>query len=302
MVAAAALLPRVARGEPTDEARLLAHELFVQGRALAARGEHAAACPKFAESQRLAPAGGTLLNLAVCHEAIGRIATAWFEFGEALRFARRDGRPERVEFAEAHLAKLGPRLPRLRIVVHVPNARGLEITCDGVKVGEAGWGESMPLDAGDHVVEALAPEHERRRILVRVEEGEETTARIEPLAPIPQRTPPAPRALDLRMLGTLIGGVGLATGAVGGVLGFRAISDEHNAARLCPTARACSNEGEALNDRAKTAADASTALLVTGGALVIGGAVLFVLSPKRAGPARARIVPTGGGVALEGAF
>jgi hypothetical protein len=43
----------------------LAQTLFEEGRALMLKGDAATACPKFAESQRLEPAGGTLLNLAV---------------------------------------------------------------------------------------------------------------------------------------------------------------------------------------------------------------------------------------------
>ena len=41
---------------------------FREGRALLTEGNYDAACPKLEESQRLDPALGTLVNLAVCYE------------------------------------------------------------------------------------------------------------------------------------------------------------------------------------------------------------------------------------------
>src|SRR5262245_18728599 len=54
-----------------------AQALFDQGRKLMESERWAEACPKLEESQRLDPAGGTLLHLALCREHEGRIATAW---------------------------------------------------------------------------------------------------------------------------------------------------------------------------------------------------------------------------------
>ena len=53
------------------------------------------ACLKFEESQRLDPSGGTILNLASCHEREGRLARAWSEFSDAATMAIRDGKHER---------------------------------------------------------------------------------------------------------------------------------------------------------------------------------------------------------------
>src|SRR5207244_597481 len=114
--------------------------------------------PKLAESQRLDPGGGTILNLAICHEALGKTASAWVEFLEALRIATLDGRGDREALAREHLLQIAPRLSRIRIEVPAEaRAEGLEIALNGVKLAEAAWGTPVPVDPGEQTVEVTAP-------------------------------------------------------------------------------------------------------------------------------------------------
>jgi len=74
----------------------VAQVLYDDAKAAMAKGDYATACQKFAESHRLDPAtGGTLLNLAVCHEKMGKTATAWAEFIEAEALAHQYNRRDR---------------------------------------------------------------------------------------------------------------------------------------------------------------------------------------------------------------
>jgi hypothetical protein len=154
------ILPaRRSSADPSMTDKAMATQLFKEGRTLLDEGRVGPACLKLEESQRIDPGGGTLLNLALCHERLGRTATAWVEFTEALGLAKRDDRAQRVEFASAHIAQLETDLSRLTIEVpsgaDVPD---LEVKRDGTVVARAVWGSPVPVDPGDHVIEATAPE------------------------------------------------------------------------------------------------------------------------------------------------
>src|SRR5436190_16324151 len=146
-----------ARAEPSPEERALATTLFQEGRALMAVRKFGEACAKLEESQRLDPSGGTILNLALCHEQEGRLASAWSEFNEAALAARRDGRHDREQEALGHVRALEPRLSRLTIVVPARiQVDGLRVERDGRELGRGAWSTAMPVDGGEHRVRATA--------------------------------------------------------------------------------------------------------------------------------------------------
>jgi hypothetical protein len=223
----------------SDTQVALADALYQQGRLLVAEGKYDEACPKFAESHRLEPATGTLLNLAACHEARGKLATAWIQFSDAFAASRRDRREDRMKFAQERMAALEPKLSRLTLVVSPEaDAPGLELTLDGALVGEAVRGVPTLIDPGRHVVEAKAPGKKSWREEVEIGASADnrtvSVPKLEPLAvspapfaPPPQTLSPAPAPAPPRddierpvpVSVYVAGGITLALGVASGVTG-----------------------------------------------------------------------------------
>lgn len=299
--------------------RTLAETLFREARELMAAERFADACAKLAESQRLDPGGGTLLNLALCHEKLGTTATAWGEYREALALARTDGRADRVRFAEERIRALEPELPRL--LVHVPDSArvaGLKLALDGAPLRQAAWGVAFPVDPGKRVVRATAPGFEAWSTSIEMSARANQTIDVPRLTELPAApTEPRPKAAPVadvdtgqrqRLVGYVVGGIGVAALGVGSYFGIQAIRKRSQSDDECPNER-CTDEGVRLNDAAKK--DANFANLGIGLGLVGVGVGTYLLlssggSPEEGKPRApsAAFVPLrrGGAVSVRGVF
>lgn len=169
------------RAEVGDAAT--AEALFQEGRVLMASKQFASACPKLEDSYRLDPATGTLLAMALCHERIGRIATAWKEY--AVVTSRSDANSERLGAAREKVRQLGAAASRLQVVPSERNAQtpGFKVLCDGTALGPTKWGMALPVDGGTHVLEASVNGKKLWRLAVAVQpSGDSQTVHIPPLA------------------------------------------------------------------------------------------------------------------------
>jgi hypothetical protein len=203
ILALAALLwsHRVA-AQGTAQDRALSQSLFEQARSLMQSGNYAEACPKLAESHRLDPAGGTLLNLGICYEKAGKLASAWATFDEAAAVARKEGRADREKVARRYIEELRPRLSYVTIQVPAgADVPGLELRLDGRVLSRAAWGTPVPLDGGEHRIEAAAPgKHgaavslaitgEAQRKQIEIPKLEDASGGSAPPAPIPSASGP----------------------------------------------------------------------------------------------------------------
>ena len=280
-----------ALAEPTPEARALARSLFDEGRALGHEGRFPEACPKLEESQRLDPGLGTGFNLADCYEHVGRSASAWSLFGEVADAALHAGQAERERVARARALALEPRLGRL--VVRAPP--GVVVTLDGRAVGSGALGSAMPVDPGDHRLEANAPGKRGRASTVRVFEARTTNADVavledEPavapspppapaLAPTPSGPPPTatPSPDGVRTAPLLTAGVSVVALGLGTFFGLRARAKWSEAQPHCPAA-VCDDVGFPAWNEARSNATASTVSFVIAGVAAATAVVLWIVA------------------------
>ncbi|HEY8074962.1 MAG TPA: hypothetical protein VIF62_12650 [Labilithrix sp.] len=324
--AAAALLFATQPAAAQNASRAAAAEaLFQEGKRHMASGNYPQACASFAKSQELDPGAGTLLNLAGCYEKNNQMASAWATWKEASSASEATGRKDWAAKARARAEQLEPKLSRIVVVVPSKSVvEGLVVKRDGIALGAAEWGVATPVDAGEHVVEASAPERASWRTAVRVASlGERLAVEIPVLAPAPasaaaQPTPtpsvapapvqPAPPGEDAssarggtqRALGIALGVTGLVGVGVGSVFGLVASSHRDDATRNCNAdLSVCTTQGAADMRSARSSATVSTIAFVAGGALAAGGIVLWLTAPSE----RATAVGVGpASVALFRAF
>jgi len=327
VVLATVLASASAAAEPSATDKTLAQSLFDEGKELMRTRKYEAACPKFAESQRIDPSSGTLLNLALCHEQQGKVAAAWSEFKDALSDAKRDGRSDRVAGAEEHIAALKPKLPWLTLTVATA-VENEDLKLDGVSVGKAAWGTKLAVDPGNHELLAEAPGYEPWKTSFTSTQGEEQKVSVpalerSPEAPAEPAAPAATTATEKDVVPTkgsakhTIGWVAVGTGVaalgVGSYFGVRSLSKRKESDKYCPTDTTCTDEGVALNNQAQTAAWLCNIGVGLGIAGVGIGTYLLLQDdgpPKSArafsGPrsvaVTTRVLPGGAGVSVDGSF
>lgn len=314
---------------PTDTA----DSMFREGKKAMEAGDYARACPLFEESQRLDPAGGTLMNLGLCLEKAGKVASAERAYQSAATRARADGRADRLGEAHAHLAALGPRVPT---VVLVPSRAGRpsRVAIDGQKVDDLD--EPVRLDPGPHTarIERDGALPATRSFDLREGEHKKLSLDDEPSpalpapapAPPPPSTaaPPAPEGFTPKayVLTTRPGaaavapdessahprasfspaswaslGVSLAGFGVAGITGLMAVSARSTYTSTCIDARAYCTDAEALaaGERARDLAWVSTIAVGVG-----FGALWTALLLPRSFPVAPS--PAGAGLAVRSTF
>jgi len=265
----------------------MADKLFAAARKLMKQKKYTEACPKLEASFKLDEQLGTVLNLGDCYEQLGRLATAWAKFGEAVEWASRD-QDDREAYASRRRSALEPRLPKLRVNVVNPVAT-LAVFRGDTAVPAATYGMELPVDPGPYDIQVRRGEVVLTTEQIRATEGELSQVTLDlkaideahPAGREPDPDGSAPQSADYdptqRSIGLIVGGIGL--GAVLAAVGLeiaalikKGQADEEDA---CINGF-CSPQGIDAAESAALFAEAGQWIGIIGlGALGVGATIFF---------------------------
>jgi hypothetical protein len=303
------------RQRPADKAE--ADRLFEEGRTLLDEGKRDEACARFEQSFRLDPrAVGTMLNLGLCREEVGLVASAVRYYGEARDRAHDQGLAEHEEAAARKIAMLSPRVPRLTLTV--PAGLGVKarvlLDDDVIPLNQV---DGILVDPGPHTLVVTEPGKLPFETKVTLAESQKETIAIpllEGAKTVVVREEASPRILRGKI--TAVSGAALGLAGIG--LGFYARSYywdqfpaasregqvvERDGAHPCWTSRGtagalvrnCSKLGSTRIDRARLLGHVSTAVTIAGGVAVVSGLVVWLTAPAATERTQVDVAISGGG-------
>ena len=272
-----------AQGAPQPQAETL----FAEGRDLLEKGRYAEACPKLAKSEELAPAVGTLLNLAYCWEQAGKLRSAMDAYAQAEAFATAAGETKRAAFAKDRHAAVEPRAMKLVVRIAPPEAPGLTVKRNGVTMAKTDFDHPFAVDPEDYVVTAAAPGYATWKGAIIVKgEGGVVTMIVPPLGELskPETLAPQRSALGTRRISALgLGGLSALAIGAGVGLAFSAKSRYEDTGSHCDGST-CDETGNAIQRGAVTQGNIATALIGFGLLSAGAGAYLWIVgtpAPER---------------------
>lgn len=311
-----------------------AEALFNKGVAEMEAGHFDVACPALAESQRLDPRPGTMFTLAECEAKAGKIATALVHYEDYLRAAellpgpQKQRHAQRMDIAKTKKASLAPDVPILTLTLPKNAPPDTKVSRDGTELTAASLGIALPVDPGEHVIAITVPGGERIEQKITLARREKRTVEltiknpnsgvgVAPTASAAVETPDMGDGPSGRRIASyVIGGVGIAGLALGGVMGGLALSSKGVVDEHCPN-KICDAEGAKALEEGRTTSLVSTIGLGVGAAGVATAVILFLTEPKKAAPSSKSlpkgnvgqslgvsidIGPSSAGLRLKGAF
>jgi hypothetical protein len=252
-------------------------------------GKVAEACRKFAASYRLDHAAGALLNLALCHEKEGKIASAWAEYKQSVIEARRAGRVEREQVASEAAAALEPRLPRLTVTVPTESrVTGLEVIRNDSAIEQGAWGTPLPVDPGEVSIEVHAPGRKAWSTRITIQPAEAQTVSVPLLAIDETATLVRPYSwwTTRKKIALVPGGVGIVAVGIGTYFGIAALETKQQAVRACPIFDGdvrCSSSGASSSHTAVQQAWVSD-IAIGAGIVGLAAAVYLMVADKTQEP------------------
>jgi hypothetical protein len=261
---------------------------FEEGRALLDAGDYTAACAKFTVSITADPdAPGTLLNLGLCNEKLGKTATAlgWYRRAQ---FRSAEAKMNEYETAaKEHAVVLAAKVPTLHIET-APDAivKLDDRQLDGVERAR------VELDPGTHVIEVRtrgAPAHESERRTITIKDGEKQSLDVRP--PVPTRYFVIDRGVTQRRYAYLAFGGGAALYVASATLSLVGKS-KYDA----------TDHPDTYQHWRNVVRFGGSSLFIAGSAAIAAGVYLYVKAPRAERVIAPTIEPDQLGVAYAGSF
>ncbi len=296
--------PVAAQPQPRDAAT--AEALFRQGRQAMEAKNYADACQKFAESQKLDAAAGTLMNLATCEEKLGKLASAWQHWKEAI-----DALPpkdDRGAFARSRVEELEKKLPRLQVTLSSGADKGAKIYRDDIEIGPGGQGVPLPVDPGPHTITVRMAGRHPKSVNVTLAIGETSQVELHPGEVDPNAAAATaggePKKSGSRTLGWILGGVGVVGVGTAVATGLMLVNTKKTVSDNCTADKACNPQGVDAAATGRKLLIANTAGWAVG-ALGLGFGAYFVLSAPKSQTTSAlapAVGPYGASLTYVGSF
>ena len=295
---ALALVLAAGRPAAAEDAVSKADALFAEGVKLR-DSNPGLACAKFGESLRLNPqAIGVLLNVAMCDEKQGRIASAVRRYKETRERAVEMSFPEYQKSADAKLEALAPEVPLLTIRFEQPPVPQTKVVIDDQVVPLTAL-EQVQLDPGERVVVVSAPGRiafQRRIVIARRERR---------VLAVPALQRPTSRR-TIGMITVASGGAAVATGVIVGLIANHRYDDQTSSCQPGDPP-VCGQQAYEAIQSARQLGNIGTLVGGAGVAAMVVGGYMWLLAPKPYAERRGvsvvpRVAPDGGGLAVFGRF
>lgn len=287
VASAEAMAQEVRSEEPTYDQKVEAAKLADEGLVLYQKEDFAGAVVKFEAAENIVPAPTIMLQHGRALERLGR----WVEaVGKYRTVAEAEIKPTtpwqqrnaKVEGAR-ELDRLGPRLPKIRIVVSPPGeAPTLKVDGRDFQIPLTG---DFPLDPGNHVVEARRRDgsEARRSIIAEADK----TSTVELVLAVPRAAAPSeePGMHPIELAGWIGVGVSGLCLLVATSTGIPALVFKGDLTDKCPDGRCAPSEHGDVGTY--DALRWTSGITLVSGAIIAGGAVAAIMLAPKQGTAEA---------------
>lgn len=283
-------------GATDGDAIKRAREQFGQALSLQTGGDWAGALALLKEVAAVKPTPQVRFNIALCEEHLGRLVAALGDYELAASDAQAEKSEQVAQEVDSRLEALKARVPRV-VVQRGDGADSATISLDGVSLGDSVLKIPLPADPGPHVVEAKALGFRPFKQAFRIAEQETTTILVKLEAePVPVEPkllpPPRPSLPDMRTLGLVVGGIGIASLIGSGAMFYLQHTTISDLDKQCGAARkACPESERSAVDRGQLYTTLGDVTLAVGAAGLGIGAILVIAGGHSAEHASLSIAP-----------